>query len=223
MHTWKQGTAKVSTENSLCNREVQIPHLPRAQLTPRTEATLLIWAKNPWILIFFLSLKGEGKGEKINYFSLELGLFGEHRELQVPGLCQQPSTEGTPRLTLGSPSPPSTLWMFILCSHLDLLLCGISSHFRVLLKAIPRGDQGILEGYRWSSHTPVWFTAPAHTWECHTRNQELMFWIPQVNSFVPTVRKPALHPKTGSQELKALLHCKMNQNSTDMQSGSLAS
>lgn len=219
MHTWKQGTAKVSTENSLCNREVQIPHLPRAQLTPRTEATLLIWAKNPWILIYFWSLKGGGR-EKINSFSLELGLFGEHRELQVPVLCQQQSNEGTSRLTLGSPSSPSTLWVLILCSHLDLLLCGISSHFRVLLKAIPRADQGIL-GYTGDPYRPLCDLLQLGV---SHQEQELMFWIPQVHSLFPLWGNlPVLHPKSGSQELKALLHCKMNQNSTDMQSVALTS
>lgn len=129
-------------------------------------------------MVFFSFDTERGGRAKINYFSLELGWFGECRELQVPGLCQQQSNEVTSRLTLGSPSSPSTSWMFILCSHLDLLLCGISSHFGVC----SRQFQGQIREYWGDTGDPY---TPAHT-----RNQELMFWIPQVHSFVPIIRKP---------------------------------
>lgn len=79
---------------SLCNREVQISHLPRAQVTPRTEAALLLWAKTPWILLFLVTESG-GERAKIDYFSLELGLFGEHWELRVPALPKASSNEVT--------------------------------------------------------------------------------------------------------------------------------
>lgn len=165
-------------------------------------------AKNPWMLIFFflLSLKGGGERAKINYFSLELGLFGECRELQVPGLCQQQSNEVTSRLTLGSPSSPSTLWMFILCSHLDLLLCGISSHFRVC----SRQFQGQIREY-WGVQVIL-----THLLTPGTKN-----WCSGSHKSIPLFplsgNHPALNPKRSSQELKALLHCKMNPKSTDMQ------
>lgn len=104
---------------------------------------------------------------------------------------------------------PSTSWMFILCSHLDLLLCGISSHFRGSLKAIPRADQGMLVGSRWSIHTPMWFIASAHTQEENTRNQELMFWIPQAHSFVSMIRKSLTPPSQNKfTGIKGIIYCK---------------
>lgn len=122
------------------------------------------------------------------------------------------------RLTLGSPPSPSTSWMFILCSHLDLLLCGISSHFSGLLKAIPRADQGILVGYRWSMHTPMSFTASAHTWQHHGRKTPgTNNWCSGSHKHLPLFpwsgNHPLLHPKTSSQELEAFYSVKWTRTS----------
>lgn len=187
MHTWKQGTAKVRTENSLCNREVQIPHLPRAQLTPRTEATLLTWAKNPWILILFylfLSLK-RGEKEQKSIISVWNWVCLGNTDLQVPVLCQQQwgDMQAHTGLSILSQHPGDVYPLFPFGSAAlwdQLPLEGFA-------EGNPKGRSGNTGGIQ------VILTHPCviySTWEHHTRNQELMFWIPQVHSFVPIIREP---------------------------------
>lgn len=72
---------------SLCNREVQISHLPRAQVTPRTEAALLLWAKTPWILLFLVTESGGGKG-KNRLFQFGIGFVWGTLRTQSPSTAQ---------------------------------------------------------------------------------------------------------------------------------------
>lgn len=139
---------------------------------------------------FIWSLKGGGKGQK----SIGIGfVWGTLRSLRAVSQRQQQGGDSC-RLTLGSPSSPSTSWMFILCSHLDLLLCGISSHFRGLLKAIPRADQGILRGIR------VILTHPCVIY-CTCSHQEPRTDVldPTRHPFVPIIRKPPSPPPQNKQ------------------------
>lgn len=170
MHTWKRGTAKVRTENSLCNREVQISHLPRAQVTPRTEAALLFWAKNLCLLLFFWSLKGGDKGQKLiisvwNWVCL--GNAGNSEsQLCVPKRAAM-------RWHLQAHTGLSTLSQHLVDVYPFVPIwscCFVGS--APTLGPCWRQFQGQIReywgGYRRSLHSPVLFTAPAHTWEPRT-------------------------------------------------------
>lgn len=190
MHTWKQGTAKVRTENSLCNREFKFhtclePGLPQ-ELRQLCYSELKILKS-----FFFLVIERGGKRTKIDYFRLKLGLFGEYWELSV--LCPRASSnEVTPG---GSPGLP------ILSQHLvdvyPLFPLGSAALWdqlplQGLTEGNSRGRSGNADqlGSRWSLHR-IYCTCSHLGASSGTKN-----WCSGSHKhiFVPTVRKPPNPP-----------------------------
>lgn len=165
---------------------------------------------------FFWSLKGRGERAKIDYFSLELGLFGEHWEVRVPELCPKGSSKEV--TAAGShwafhplPAPHGCL------SFVPIWIC-CSVGSAPTLEACWRQFRGQIREYWGVQGIP---THPCVIY-CTCSHQEPRTDVldPTSTSLCPHYQETtqALHPKRSWQELKALLHCKMNQASTDMQS-----
>lgn len=168
---------------------------------------------------FFWSLKVGGKGQKSIISVWNWVCLGNTEDSEPSTVPKGSSNEGT---SAGShwalhplPAPRGGLsfapiWM----------CCSVGS--APTSGPCWRQFQGQLRdigGHSWSLHSPVRFTALLTP---GTKN-----WCSGSHKHTPLFplsgNHPALHPRINSQELKALLHCKMNHNSTDVPSVSPAS
>lgn len=167
VHSWKRVTAKPRTEKSPCNilsAEVKILHLPKAQFTPRNEASPLLLAekKNTACFCFLCHWKEKKKGKnRLFHFGTEiLWETTENSELALTysenWQRKRWHFEGSHRVLHASPEPFRQMYYPLFLFKSSTLLCDMTSHLSgsCKFKAIPRKDQRTYIGYRQFIHIP---------------------------------------------------------------------
>lgn len=170
-----------------------------------------MWAKNPWMLIFFsfVTEKEGGEGQKSIISVWNWVCLGNAENSKSQGCASSKAMRGHPVSHWALhplPAPCGCL------SFVPIWICCFVASAPTLgfAQGNCKGRSGNIEGIQVILY--------------HTRNQELMFWIPQVHSFVPIIRKPpSPEPQKKFTGIEGIINCKMNPNSTDRQSVSLAS
>lgn len=160
MHIRKRWTAKLRTEKSLCNilsAEVKILRLPKAQFTPRNEASPLLLAERTLhISASYVIERGKKKG-KNRLFHLGTEILWETMENPESALTYSENRqhkrwhfEGSHRVLHTFPEPLQQMYYPLFLFVSSMLLCDMTSHLSgsCKFKAIPRQDQRMYIGYR---------------------------------------------------------------------------